>query len=226
MLKAEARHRRRSDATTAEGASLRPEGLGARPHGLGPGVAARPRKLLPIQHRAILDSAVGRSARGRRRLHCRIPAEPARFSAGGIVPPLLRLPSDGLPIRMLGIGTIAEEVVMLGRGPIPRTPRGQRFVVGASKPFRQAGVAIRHAMTMLAASLTAAAPADLEPLREFLARRRTREFRVLTRGLRSARFRCSPTTGTRPCVRPATRPSPQRRATLAPAAVATPRRAR
>ena len=41
----------------------------------------------------------------------------------------------------------------------------------------------------LAASLTAAAPADLEPLREFLARRRTREFRVLTRGLRSARFR-------------------------------------
>jgi CHAD domain-containing protein len=41
----------------------------------------------------------------------------------------------------------------------------------------------------LAASLTAAAPADLEPLRDFLARRRTREFRLLTRGLRSTRFR-------------------------------------
>ena len=42
---------------------------------------------------------------------------------------------------------------------------------------------------VLAASLTAAAPADLEPLRDFLVRRRAREFRVLTRGLRSTRFR-------------------------------------
>jgi CHAD domain-containing protein len=41
----------------------------------------------------------------------------------------------------------------------------------------------------LAASLTAAAPADLKPLHDFLARRRVREFRVLTRGLRSTRFR-------------------------------------
>jgi len=41
----------------------------------------------------------------------------------------------------------------------------------------------------LAASLTAAAPSDLEPLRDFLARRRAKEFRLLTRGLRSTRFR-------------------------------------
>ncbi len=41
----------------------------------------------------------------------------------------------------------------------------------------------------LAASLTAAAPSDLEPLREFLVRRRAAEFRVLTGGLRSTRFR-------------------------------------
>ena len=41
----------------------------------------------------------------------------------------------------------------------------------------------------LAASLTAATPADLEPLREFLVRTRAREFRLLTRGLRSVRFR-------------------------------------
>jgi CHAD domain-containing protein len=41
----------------------------------------------------------------------------------------------------------------------------------------------------MAASLTAAQPADLEPFRAFLARRRVREFRRLTRTLRSPRFR-------------------------------------
>ena len=41
----------------------------------------------------------------------------------------------------------------------------------------------------LAASLVAARPADLEPFREFLVRRRAREFRILSAGLRSARFR-------------------------------------
>jgi CHAD domain-containing protein len=41
----------------------------------------------------------------------------------------------------------------------------------------------------LAAGLLAAAPEDLEPFREFLVRRRAREFRRLTAGLRSERFR-------------------------------------
>jgi CHAD domain-containing protein len=41
----------------------------------------------------------------------------------------------------------------------------------------------------MAAQLVAASPADLEPFRAFLARRRTREFRRLAAGLRSARFR-------------------------------------
>jgi CHAD domain-containing protein len=41
----------------------------------------------------------------------------------------------------------------------------------------------------MAAQLVAASPADLEPFRVFLARRRTREFRRLAAGLRSARFR-------------------------------------
>ena len=41
----------------------------------------------------------------------------------------------------------------------------------------------------MAAQLVAASPADLEPFRVFLTRRRTREFRRLAAGLRSARFR-------------------------------------
>jgi CHAD domain-containing protein len=41
----------------------------------------------------------------------------------------------------------------------------------------------------LARQLVAASPADLEPFRAFLARRRTREFRRLAAGLRSPRFR-------------------------------------
>ena len=41
----------------------------------------------------------------------------------------------------------------------------------------------------MAAQLVAASPADLEPFRAFLARRRTREFRRLAAGLRSPRFR-------------------------------------
>jgi CHAD domain-containing protein len=41
----------------------------------------------------------------------------------------------------------------------------------------------------MAAQLAAAAPADLEPFRAFLARRRVRELRRLAAGLRSARFR-------------------------------------
>ena len=41
----------------------------------------------------------------------------------------------------------------------------------------------------MAAGLAAARPADLEPFRAFLARRRARERRALARGLRSARFR-------------------------------------
>jgi CHAD domain-containing protein len=41
----------------------------------------------------------------------------------------------------------------------------------------------------LAGQLVAASPADLEPFRAFLARRRTREFRRLAAGLRSTRFR-------------------------------------
>ena len=41
----------------------------------------------------------------------------------------------------------------------------------------------------MAAQLVAASPADLEPFRAFLARRRAREFRRLAAGLRSARFR-------------------------------------
>jgi CHAD domain-containing protein len=41
----------------------------------------------------------------------------------------------------------------------------------------------------LADGLVAASPADLEPFRDFLARRRAREFRRLSAGLRSARFR-------------------------------------
>ena len=41
----------------------------------------------------------------------------------------------------------------------------------------------------MAAQLVAAAPADLEPFRAFLARRRVREFRRLSAVLRSARFR-------------------------------------
>jgi CHAD domain-containing protein len=41
----------------------------------------------------------------------------------------------------------------------------------------------------LAGHLVAASPADLEPFRAFLARRRTREFRRLAAGLRSTRFR-------------------------------------
>lgn len=41
----------------------------------------------------------------------------------------------------------------------------------------------------LAASLVAASPADLEPFRDFLARRRVSEFRRLSSVLRSARFR-------------------------------------
>jgi len=40
----------------------------------------------------------------------------------------------------------------------------------------------------LTARLVAASPADLEPFRAFLVRRRAREFRLLTAGLRSARF--------------------------------------
>jgi CHAD domain-containing protein len=41
----------------------------------------------------------------------------------------------------------------------------------------------------MTAQLVAASPADLEPFRAFLARRRTREFRLLAAGLRSPRFR-------------------------------------
>jgi CHAD domain-containing protein len=41
----------------------------------------------------------------------------------------------------------------------------------------------------MAKQLVAASPADLEPFRAFLARRRAREFRRLAAGLRSARFR-------------------------------------
>jgi CHAD domain-containing protein len=41
----------------------------------------------------------------------------------------------------------------------------------------------------MAAQLVAASPADLEPFRAFLVRRRAREFRRLAAGLRSARFR-------------------------------------
>src|ERR1700683_2558964 len=41
----------------------------------------------------------------------------------------------------------------------------------------------------MAGQLVAASPADLEPFRAFLARRRTREFRRLAAGLRSARFK-------------------------------------
>jgi len=41
----------------------------------------------------------------------------------------------------------------------------------------------------MTAQLVAASPADLEPFRAFLVRRRTREFRLLAAGLRSARFR-------------------------------------
>jgi CHAD domain-containing protein len=41
----------------------------------------------------------------------------------------------------------------------------------------------------MASQLVAASPADLEPFRAFLARRRTREFRLLAAGLRSPRFR-------------------------------------
>jgi CHAD domain-containing protein len=41
----------------------------------------------------------------------------------------------------------------------------------------------------LAEGLVAATPADLEPFRDFLVRRRAREFRRLSAGLRSARFR-------------------------------------
>jgi CHAD domain-containing protein len=41
----------------------------------------------------------------------------------------------------------------------------------------------------MAGQLVAASPADLEPFRAFLARRRVREFRRLAAGLRSARFR-------------------------------------
>jgi CHAD domain-containing protein len=41
----------------------------------------------------------------------------------------------------------------------------------------------------MAAQLVAATPADLEPFRAFLARRRAREFRRLSAGLRSARFK-------------------------------------
>jgi CHAD domain-containing protein len=41
----------------------------------------------------------------------------------------------------------------------------------------------------MAGQLVAASPADLEPFRAFLARRRAREFRRLVAGLRSARFR-------------------------------------
>ncbi len=41
----------------------------------------------------------------------------------------------------------------------------------------------------MAGQLVAASPADLEPFRAFLARRRRREFRRLAAGLRSARFR-------------------------------------
>ena len=41
----------------------------------------------------------------------------------------------------------------------------------------------------MAGHLVAASPADLEPFRAFLARRRTREFRRLAAGLRSPRFR-------------------------------------
>ena len=41
----------------------------------------------------------------------------------------------------------------------------------------------------MAGQLAAASPADLEPLRAFLVRRRRREFRRLAAGLRSPRFR-------------------------------------
>ena len=41
----------------------------------------------------------------------------------------------------------------------------------------------------LAGQLVAASPADLEPLRAFLARRRAREFRRLAAALRGPRFR-------------------------------------
>src|SRR6202021_1905220 len=51
-------------------------------------------------------------------------------------------------IRMRGIGTVPEDVVMLCRGLIPECIAGSDFV-GASKPSRDAGVAIRYTMTML-----------------------------------------------------------------------------
>src|SRR5262249_3764665 len=41
----------------------------------------------------------------------------------------------------------------------------------------------------MASQLVAASPADLEPLRAFLVRRRAREFRKLARALRGPRFR-------------------------------------
>ena len=41
----------------------------------------------------------------------------------------------------------------------------------------------------MAAQLAAASPADLEPLRAFLVRRRAREFRRLAAALRGPRFR-------------------------------------
>ena len=40
----------------------------------------------------------------------------------------------------------------------------------------------------MARTLNAAKPDDLEPFRDFLKQRRTREFRALARGLRSPRF--------------------------------------
>src|SRR3984957_18815563 len=129
--------------TTAEGTSFRPEGLGARPHDRRPGVDAWPRKLLPIRHRAIylpVDVAVPPVD------VAFTPIQLGRLDSPGSIAALACHAMDG--IRMLDIGMIPEQVVMLGRGPIPECIAGSGFV-GASKPSSDAGVAIRYTMTVL-----------------------------------------------------------------------------
>jgi CHAD domain-containing protein len=68
----------------------------------------------------------------------------------------------------------------------------------------------------LAAGLLAAAPEDLEPFRAFLVRRRAREFRRLTAGLRSERFRAL-THDWRKALTEFTEPGTSRRRTRLPA---------
>jgi hypothetical protein len=132
--------------TTAEGAALRPEGLGARSHALGPDVAARPRKLLPLRHRTICHWTIcDRTIRAPVDVTIMSILQSRRDSPGSIIA-LAHHPMDC--IRMLGIGTVPEDVAMLGGGTIPECV-ARRCVVGASEPRRQAGVVIRYAMTML-----------------------------------------------------------------------------